>query len=151
MSIFKKVCVLLLILLFVGCDDTQTYDISTYDEALSLLTSQDDYITPSNYNVEVIYIEEESGYYVIIDEPVTELENFKVVAQPIDNDNIIGSAPQIGYVDEMVTLGKDQKGIILNGEVDISDFELLILVEYEISGVRNIDFCKITEILVIEN
>ncbi len=151
MSIFKKVCVLLLILLFVGCDDTQTYDISTYDEALSLLTSQDYYITPSNYNVEVIYIEEESGYYVIIDEPVTELENFKVVAQPIDNDNIIGSAPQIGYVDEMVTLGKDQKGIILNGEVDISDFELLILVEYEISGERNIDFCKITEILVIEN
>ncbi len=144
------VCVLLLIIL-ASCSKTEEPKLDKYNETIQSILNTSEFDEAINYNIEVLYDQENNSFYVIIDEINIKVTDIAVVAVPVVDGERVGQAPQIGLVDEKVTLGNNQKGLILTGEVDnfYDNLEMLLKIECLLDGEISVDFIKIQNIVLI--
>lgn len=137
----KKVLVLILILLLSACGNNGDVEYYQKVEELQNITQSSENI-PFSIDITVNKLtDDELSYHVIIDNPLVDVRNMKVlVVHDVMTDAIF---PSVGIVDESVSLTNDKdkvdlennivKGIALVGYLPIdinSDILFKILIEY---------------------
>ncbi len=147
---FRQILLVILIIFMVGCNNNDNLD--DYEKLVDEVLEQKKFDDEYPYDVEAIYVLNENIFYVIIDGNQDVLEDFKVVAVPVNNRKIVGYSPQQGYFDDAIDLGIDSKGIILSGEIDgdVDDFAIQMKVEYINNGNINVNYLMIENIVLIE-
>ncbi len=149
----KKITVLLLsLILLSSCGKTEEVVLTDYDLAIDDLLANETFIEPTNYDVEVLYDQNNRSFYVIIDNPQVEITKLAMLAIPVIDNAKVGQVPQMGILDDKVSLGENQKGIILSGELteQFDTFEILLLLEYSVDNKKSVDYVKISNIVLIE-
>lgn len=133
-----------------GCEIEK--DVTPYEKSIQELLDVSDFVDPSNYDVEVVINLEDNIFYLILDNFKSEISNISVIALPTISGKQVAHAPQIGILDDEVSLSDSQKGLILSGEFsgNYNEIEILVKVKYMNSGEYNVDYLKISENLLSE-
>ncbi len=144
----KKILILFIVLLLAGCSDESVEssgNIEEYYTYYQQILDNGAFITESNYyDIELAINQVDQGYRysVIIDNPQVAMYNIEALTIIDDNSASINNSvvfPSVGVFDGPYNMLPGQqnisagfvKGIIMDGIIDSSEVEVLVMVSWE--------------------
>ena len=149
----KKIIVLLLTCLLVGCSRNDTTSETTakrYNEMVNLLNEQIDYVEEETYfsiYAQVSKVSDGYRYYIFIENPKIAMYNVEAIAITKDIDYTTNMASNIGIFDETkYNLIPNQvkiedgyaKGLMLSGISSYADNDLYVLIQWRDVSLTNV-------------